>query len=524
MTVFEQHNAIETALHKDMYAMYLRKSRADLELEAMGEGETLAKHKAMLFKLAAKYDIHPDQIVIYQEIVSGESLQDRPEALRLLDDVYARKYKGVLVVEVERLARGNTKDQGEVADAFQLTDTKIITPVKVYDPNDEFDQEYFEFGLFMSRREYKTIRRRLEAGKLQTAHDGNYLLPQRIFGYNIKKEGKNNRYLVINENEVKYVQMMFDWYTEEGRSCGWIARQFTMMGVPTIKGGKEWQKETIVGMLKNIHYIGRIQWGKYKTIKTKDPETGKVFKQRVKVKPEEVKEIMGKHKAIISEEQFYKAQARFKQLPVNLDLQIVNPLAGLLQCADCGKSMSWLNVKHGKTVRYAHRASALCKKKSLPVDVVLDAVVEALEAYIADCEIKMKNDSNEAERIRHLDMIQDMEAELAKQERKRKKLFDDYEDEVYTRDEFIERKQVYAKLIDDLKEKIQIAKENLPEAVDYSEKIVTLHQMIEMINTPDVDAKAKNDFLRKYIEYIEYDVIDYGRSKGGKAVLDVHLW
>ncbi len=525
MTVFEQHNAIEAALpHKDMYAMYLRKSRADIELEALGEGETLAKHKIMLFNLAAKHDIHPDQIVIYQEIVSGESLQDRPEALRLLEDVYARKYKGVLVVEVERLARGNTKDQGEVADAFQLTDTKIITPVKVYDPNDEFDQEYFEFGLFMSRREYKTIRRRLEAGKLQTVLDGNYILPQRIFGYNIEKKGKNNRYLVINEQEAKYVQMMFDWYTEEGRSCGWIARQFTMMGIPTQYKRKEWEKATVTDMLKNTHYLGKIPWGKYKTVRTKDPVTGKVIKHRIKAKPEEVRQIEGKHEAIISEEQFYKAQARFtKQLPANLDAKIVNPLAGILHCADCGKSMSWLDVKHGKAIRYSHRESALCKKKSLPVVDVMDALVEGLQAYIADYEIKMKNDSNKAERIRHFEIIESMEAELEKQERKRKKLFDDYEDEVYTRDEFLERKQIYVQLIDDLKAQIQQAKENLPEAVDYSEKIVTLHQMIEMIRNHEVDAKAKNDFLREYIEDIKYDVIDYGRMKGGKPVLDVHL-
>lgn len=509
---------------KDEYSMYLRKSRADLEMEALGEGETLAKHKIMLFNLAAKHNIHPDQITIYQEIVSGESIQDRPEMQRLLDDVYARKYKGVLVVEVERLARGNTKDQGEVADAFQLTDTKIITPVKVYDPNDEFDQEYFEFGLFMSRREYKTIRRRLEAGKLQAVLDGNYILPQRVFGYNIEKKGKNNRYLVINEKEEKLVHMMFDWYTEEGRSCGWIARQFTMMGIPTLKGGKEWEKATITDMLKNTHYIGMIPWGKYKTVRTKDPKTGKVVKHRVKANPEEIRQIIGKHEAIISKEQFHKAQSRFtKQLPANLDAKIVNPLAGIIHCADCGKSLSWFDSKRGRTVRYAHRESAICRKKSLPASVVLDGLVEALQAYIADFEIKMNNDSNKAERIRHIEMVESMEAELEKQERKRKKLFDDYEDEAYTRDEFVERKQVYAKRIDDLKEKIRYAKENIPEAVDYSEKIVTLHHIIELIKNPDVDAKAKNDFLREHIEDIKYDVIDYGRGKGGKAVLDVYL-
>lgn len=51
---------------QDKYAMYLRKSRADIEMEALGEGETLAKHKTMLFNLAARHDILPSQITIYQ--------------------------------------------------------------------------------------------------------------------------------------------------------------------------------------------------------------------------------------------------------------------------------------------------------------------------------------------------------------------------------------------------------------------------------------------------------------------------
>lgn len=525
LTVFEKNSAIEAALPpRDMYAMYLRKSRADIELEALGEGETLKKHQIMLENLAAKHDIHPDQITIYREIVSGESIQDRPEVQKLLEDVYAKKYKGVLVVEVERLARGNTKDQGEVADAFQFSDTKIITPVKVYDPHNEFDQEYFEFGLFMSRREYKTIRRRLEAGKLQTVLDGNYILPQKVFGYTIEKKSKNDRYLVIDPEQAKLVQMMFDWFTEDGKSCGWIAQQFTKMGIPTPYKSKEWAKATIHDMLRNTHYIGMIPWGKFKTVKTKDPDTGLVKKHRYRVKPEEVRQIDGKHKAIITEEQFYKAQARFTvQLPTNIESKIVNPLAGIIHCADCGKSMSWFNAKRGRTIRFTHRESAVCSKKSLPVDSVLNALVESLQAYIADFEIKMENDTNQTERIRHAERIERMEAELEKLERKRKKLFDDYEDEVYTRDEFIERKQQHTQSIEELKAQIEEAKSTLPEVVDYAAKIVTMHQLIDCIQDTEMDAEAKNDFLRQYIEDIKYDVIDYGRAKGGKPVLDVIL-
>ena len=509
---------------KDKYAMYLRKSRADIEMEALGEGETLAKHKTMLFNLAARNDIHPDQITIYQEIVSGESIQDRPEVQRLLEDVYAKKYKGVLVVEVERLARGNTKDQGEVADAFQMSDTKIITPVKVYDPHNEFDQEYFEFGLFMSRREYKTIRRRLEAGKLQAVLEGNYLLPQRIFGYNIERKSKDNRYLVINEEERPLVQMMFDWFTEEGRSCGWIAKQFTLMGVPTMQGGREWEKATISDMLKNKHYIGIIPWGKHKTVKVRDEKTGQIKKQRVKAKPEEVRYIKAKHKPIISEEQFKKAQNRFgKKNPVNHGMELVSPLAGIIHCADCGKALDWINYKDSRGIRYSHKASVHCKKKSLRVELIFDALVDALEKCIDDCEIKIKNDGNAAELARHKEMILSMENALQKLERKRKKIFDDYEDEAYTREDFIERKQINANAIAEMKDQIKKAKENMPEEIDYSEKIATLHEMIEKIKDKDIDAQAKNDFLKEYIEDVKYDILDYGRGKGGKPVLDIHF-
>ena len=38
------------------YALYLRKSRADLEAEAHGEGDTLARHEHILMELAKSAD------------------------------------------------------------------------------------------------------------------------------------------------------------------------------------------------------------------------------------------------------------------------------------------------------------------------------------------------------------------------------------------------------------------------------------------------------------------------------------
>ena len=135
------------------YCMYLRKSRSDIEAETHGETETLARHEKALLELSKR--LHLNVTEIYREVVSGETIAARPVMQRLLSEVEQGAWEGVLVMEVERLARGDTIDQGIVAQTFKFSDTRIITPLKTYDPTNEYDEEYFEFGLFMSRRSIK---------------------------------------------------------------------------------------------------------------------------------------------------------------------------------------------------------------------------------------------------------------------------------------------------------------------------------------------------------------------------------
>ena len=73
----------------DKYAIYLRKSRADIEAEKLGEGETLARHKNILTELAARRGLYVE--TIYQEIVSGETIAARPEIKKLINECYSGK-------------------------------------------------------------------------------------------------------------------------------------------------------------------------------------------------------------------------------------------------------------------------------------------------------------------------------------------------------------------------------------------------------------------------------------------------
>ncbi len=209
---------MENTINNNMehYAIYLRKSRKDMEAEQQGAGETVARHRKILNDFASKHNMIISKE--YKEIVSGESIASRPVIQELLSDVEKGIWTGILVVEVERLARGDTMDQGLVSQTFKYSNTKIITPLKTYDPNNEFDEEYFEFGLFMSRREYKTITRRLHNGKLSSIKEGKFIAPQSAYGYEkYKLKGQKGYSLKVNEKEAKAVRLIYDMYSKRNR-------------------------------------------------------------------------------------------------------------------------------------------------------------------------------------------------------------------------------------------------------------------------------------------------------------------
>lgn len=501
------------------YAIYLRKSRKDLELEALGQGETLARHREALLELATRQDLPIGRI--YEEMVSGESIADRPEMQELLDDVYAGCWKGVLVMEVERLARGNTKDQGEVSEAFAMTGTLIVTPMKTYDPNDEYDEEYFEFGLFMSRREYKTIRRRMERGRMASIKEGNYVGSLPPYGYDIVRINKKERTLVLNEQS-KYVELMFDWFVKKRLNPGEIARRLTDMGVPTKTGRPEWSRATVKDILKNDLYRGKVRWNRRKV--TKEKVEGQVQRRKRRQLSEDYLIVDGKHPAIVTDEIFQKAQSLFTgSVPVKANTTFMNPFAGILVCGNCGKAMRLQSYKtRGNTrARVVHPESVICKKKSAYYDEVMEAVVGALRAHVQDFEMKRNNTHLLEEKRKTNELRAQAAKEIESLERRRSRLFEFLEDGTYSRAEFNERRAVLSERIEKLQQSID-EMAAMPE-IDYEEKIVKFSEVIDTLLDPDQDPKYKNQLLKDIVNRIEYDCEDLGRQHGGVVKLDLFL-
>ena len=292
------------------YAVYLRKSRADIEAEARGEGETLARHRKTLLELASKKNIRIGKI--YKEIVSGDSISQRPKVQQLLNDVRAGIWKGVLVVEIERLARGDTEDQGIVAKAFKFSNTQIITPMKSFNPNDEFDEEYFEFGLFMSRREYKTIKRRLQNGRVLSVLEGKYVGSVAPFGFDRKKLENQKGYTLTENSETPIAIEMFKIFAYNDISIAEVTRIAKKRGLKPRKN-EEWSRSTLKDMYRNPVYIGMLKWNWRKEVSVY--KNGKIIKTRPRndVNSEDFMLVKGLHNPIIDQKTWDIVQEKLKR-------------------------------------------------------------------------------------------------------------------------------------------------------------------------------------------------------------------
>lgn len=507
----------------DRYAIYLRKSRADLEAEKLGEGETLARHKKILTELAARKGLYVEKI--YQEIVSGaESIKDRQEIKKLIEDCYAGKYRGIIIIEVTRLSRGSQGDAQIIMDCLKYANRNngllVVTPTKVYDvAHNSDDEEYMEFELFMSRREYKMIKRRMDRGRTQAVVEGNYMGSYRPYGYDILKT-KTSRTLIPNEEEAPIVKQIFEWTVTDNLTPGKIARRLTTMGVPTYSGEPEWSIATIKTILTNPTYCGKVKWNDRMQVKTM--VDGELVTSRPRSNhTDHYMEFDGKHKqhALVDEETFQAASARFHSDKTKSGLKLINPLAGIFVCKNCGKMMAYqpYNTRPETDPRYLHRQSQVCKVKSVVAKDVINAVVHALNQYIEDFEVKVDNLPDVDENT-ILGQLETLQGELKKAEKKLSKLFDAWEDEKITDNEFVERKAVNTERIESIKKRMDDLEDSIPEKEEYTEKIMLLSDALEALKDETLDADIKNEYLKRIV-----DKIEFSRENNMEFILDVFL-
>lgn len=485
---------------------YLRKSQSDDPLLTVEE--VLEKHERILDEWDDKHlsGRVPEQNR-FREIVSGETIKERPEINKVLRLIESPKYKAVKIVEPQRITRGDLEDIGRVMKLLKHTNTLVITPERIYDLRDEYDWNAFEAELKRGN-DYLNYYKKIQArGRLLSVSSGNYLGNTAPYGYEktVVMDGKRKcPTLKIKEDEAVAVRMIFDMYVNQDMGRVNIAHRLNELGFKPRKGGL-WSQDTIKCMLENDHYIGKVRWNWKKTMYL--VEEGEIRKVRPRSKVGEYLVFDGKQPAIISEELFYAArEKKGRNHRAKPTTKVRNPLAGLLFC-QCGRAMSLRTYKKDGKERAAPRLlcdnQKYCGTTSCLYEEIIDRVIEVLEQCIADFEMRIENDDKDA-RALHETLVKRLETKLEELNRKELNQWEKYTQEDMPKEIF---DQLNAKVLHD-KEEIQQAlckaKDSVPDPVDYEEKLLRFKDALEALKNPDISAERKNTLLKACIERIDY--------------------
>ena len=504
--------------------VYLRKSRSDDPL--MDVEEVLANHEKLLDDWAENNlgGIIPEENK-YREVVSGETLKDRPEILKLLRKIENPKIKAVAVVEPQRLTRGDLEDIGRMMKLLKHTHTLVATPQRIYDLTDDYDFDAFERELKRGNDYLEYTKKILKRGRLLSVSQGYFIGSIPPYGYEktFVMDGKRKRpTLAEKSEEADTVRMIFDLYVNKDYGTTNICNILEELHIKPPKG-KYWSPYAVNDMLSNIHYIGKVKWNWRKTVLI--VEDSEIIKTRPKAKDGDCLVYDGKHPAIVSEELFQAAQEkRGRTSRQKASTELRNPFAGLLFCR-CGRAMSlrFYKDKLGKE-RSAPRllcdGQTRCRIGSCRYSEIVDRVCNALEKHIHDFTVKLQSDEPEVISF-HQEKIRLLERRLKELQEKELALWEMQSDPDVTL-------RMPPEIFRTLNEKTQAEKESvqqslreayetMPSPVDYAKKISTYQEALDSLRNDTITAKEKNRLLKFCIDRMEYYREPPERMKSGHS-------
>ena len=287
--------------------------------------------------------------VIYDEGAgSGETLEKRPQILKLLEDARAKKFDVCLVIELERLSRDEDLfDWLTIKKVFRDNNIKIATPNQTYDLRDDEDDFLSDLFGALAKREKKKLLKRMKRGSLEAVSKGVYIGSHLRIGYRYDKTTKK---LCIVPEEAEVVRKIYELCNEQNLGTLAIAEYLNQNKIPTPlefaekkgaykgKGLKigSWTGGVVWRVLTNPIYCGIYNYNKM------ERKNGK----RIAKRPESewVKQAVD---PIVSDEDFRRSQENIKNRSKWADRNMKNEylLSGLLYCAVCESKLQGITYK-----------------------------------------------------------------------------------------------------------------------------------------------------------------------------------
>ena len=272
------------------------------------------------------------------EGISGKQIKHRKQFQQMMIDAKAKKFDKVVVKDVSRFAR-NTVDLLQSVRELKSYGVQVdfLNNGEVMEGGSEFILTILGA---MAQQESANMSKRVKFGKDITAKKGR--VPNLVFGYD---KIPDERYtLKINEEEVKIVKEIFESYVYKGIGTTKIAWNLNDRGIRTKKTKSKWVQTSIVRMLKNPIYTGRVT-------NKKSEVTDFITGTRKELPEEEWIVVEKPEMRIISDELFNRAQElleqRLNEFKLNNKREKTEYVfSTLIYCKHCGYSFRRIKRKY----------------------------------------------------------------------------------------------------------------------------------------------------------------------------------
>jgi site-specific DNA recombinase len=491
-------------------AIYLRKSRDNGETD-----DVLSKHRERLIEYATENNWQYD---IFQEIVTGETLRDRPEIQKLLQKIEKYKYDAVLTIHPDRLSRGGSQDSGLINSVLKYANTYLLTPTRSYDLTDTGDALVLGVESVMSNTELNLIKSRFKWGKIQGVKQGRLSNGEPPYPYEkVRKftEDEKGRIrvdfdIIVNQEKNEVYQRIKKMYLS-GIGTERIAFQLNRENIPS-PGNKKWSSNSVLRLLTHEFHIGKIIYGKYEW--KKKPLTG----DREVIKRDEDEWIIGygDYQKLKTEEEhiaILEILSRNRKIPHNAR-HGAYPTSGLLTCKLCGRIMVYSRgrkeAKTGKTYDYTkcyyHTPEGIkCPQRGVKMT---EEFYESLYNTIINSYLnkeRIKQISQNQEEKKNIEkQIKRKQIELEKHENALKLAREKLEEGIYNDEDFLDTKKRRQPQIIKLRKKI-IELENTRFTAYTDEELEKLIENFKQNWHNAITDEEKNQLLKTIVKKIYYN-------------------
>ena len=305
------------------------------------------------------------------------------------------------------------------------------------------------------------------------------------------------------------IKLIFKLYCD-GQGLIYISEQLSKLGFKP-RRGTFFAKSTLAHILTNPVYIGKIKYTDRAT--TKKVVDGKIL--RVRNENKNIIYVDGLHEPIIDLNTWNLVQNIRKNNLIDktkVNTTLKNPMSSILKCGLCGRTLERVTYSNRNDVRILCRR---CKENvGSNIEIVEEKLILSLQILLDKYKIELiNNDNSDIDELLTINQqsIDNYLIELEKNKKQLNKTYDLLEQEIYTKEIFVERSNTLKAQIKEINSNIEILKEEKKKILKRKNNKEILVPKIENVidsyyQTDNIE--LKNKLLKSVLEKVTYSKVD----------------